>query len=114
MLNLPLKINAGFSLNAVYGGIHWARRRHQAKQIHELVGLELRRQLIPHHLATVPVSVHFSWNSNLDLDNHGYLAKLIIDGLKGYVIKDDSKPYIKGISHEYWDGPGVSVTVMDS
>lgn len=30
-----------------------------------------------------------SYNSRLDIDNHGYLSKLIIDGLKGYLLEDD-------------------------
>ena len=49
----------------------------------------------------------------LDLDNHGYLTKLIIDGLKGYLIHDDTKKYIQEIHHVYWIEKGVKIEISE-
>ena len=57
------------------------------------------------------ISIEFFWNSRLDLDNHGYAAKLIIDGLKGYLIKDDNRKYISKITHHFWRGKGVKIII---
>jgi CTP:phosphocholine cytidylyltransferase-like protein len=88
---LPVKINSKLSLNSIYSGMHWFERKKQSQNLHELVKLELLSQKVPKKLFENPVDIEFFWNSLLDLDNHGYMAKLIIDGLKGYSIRDDSK-----------------------
>lgn len=108
---IPLKIENKLSLNSIYKCSHWANRKILAENIHEMVQLNLLSQKIPRKLFQNPVIIKFSWNSKLDLDNHGYIAKLIIDGFKGYLIYDDSKKYMIGISHEYWDGDGVKVFI---
>lgn len=113
---LSLKINSKLSLNRIYGGIHWGIRKKQSQKIHEAVRLSLQAQNIPKELFKSPVDIVFRWNSKLDLDNHGYVAKLIIDGMKGYLLKDDSKKYINSITHEYLNQKsksGVFVTISD-
>ena len=110
---LPLKVDSKLSLNSIYSGKKWYTRQNQASKIHQLVRLELINQRVPKKLFENPVRIEFYWNSLLDLDNHGYVAKLIIDGLKGYLIKDDSKKYIEKITHSYWLGEGVKIIISD-
>ena len=112
-LILPLKVDSKLSLNSIYSGKKWYTRQNQAHKIHELVRLELINQRILKKLFEKPVNIEFYWNSLLDLDNHGYLAKLIIDGLKGYLIQDDSKKYIEKITHSYWLGKGVKIIIFN-
>lgn len=110
---LPLKVDSKLSLNSIYSGKKWYTRQKQASKIHQLVRNELINQRVPKKLFEKPVEIEFYWNSLLDLDNHGYVAKLIIDGLKGYLIKDDSKKYIEKITHSYWLGEGVKIIISD-
>jgi hypothetical protein len=110
---LPIKITSKLSLNSIYGGIHWSERRKQAKHIHEIINLELISQKVPKKTFKNPVKIEFFWNSLLDLDNHGFLAKLIIDGLKGCLIRDDTKKYVQEITHAYWLGNGVKIAICD-
>lgn len=110
---VPIKIDAKLSLNSVYGGMHWGIRKRQSDKIHKLVKTALLSNKIPKKEFEKPIEIVFSWNSKLDLDNHGYLAKLIIDGLKGYLIKDDTKKYIKTIKHKYWEGNGARVSIKE-
>ena len=110
---LPLKVDSKLSLNSIYSGKKWYTRQNQANKIHELVRNELINQRVPRKLFENPARIEFYWNSLLDLDNHGYIAKLIIDGIKGYLIYDDSKKYVREIYHAYWLGKGVKITVSD-
>lgn len=112
-LILPLKVNSKLSLNGVYSNNHWSVRKRQAEEIHTLVKFELLSKRIPRKIFENPVRINFYWNSMLDLDNHGYLAKLIIDGLKGYLIHDDTKKYIQEIHHSYWLGKGVKIEISE-
>lgn len=110
---LPLKVDSKLSLNSIYSGKKWYTRQNQAHKIHELVRNELINQRVPKKLFEKPVEIEFYWNSLLDLDNHGYIAKLIIDGLKGYLIYNDSKKYVREIYHAYWLGKGVKIIIYD-
>ena len=56
--------------------------------------------------------LEFYYNSRLDCSNHGYITKLIEDGLKGWVIEDDDRMHVKGIYQGFWQGEGVKVRVM--
>ena len=112
-LILPLKVSSKLSLNSVYSSNHWTIRKRQAEEIHTLVKLELLSKRIPRKIFKNPIRINFYWNSMLDLDNHGYLTKLIIDGLKGYLIHDDTKKYIQEIHHSYWLGKGVKIEISE-
>lgn len=112
-LILPLKVSSKLSLNSVYSSNHWTIRKRQAEEIHTLVKLELLSKRIPRKIFKNPIRINFYWNSMLDLDNHGYLAKLIIDGFKGYLIHDDTKKYIQEIHHSYWLGKGVKIEISE-
>ena len=110
---LPIKINSKYSLNSIYSGIHWHKRKKQAEQIHEIVRLTLISKRVPKKLFEKPVTINFWWKSMLDLDNHGYLAKLIIDGLKGYLIRDDTKKHVQEIYYAFWLDNGVRIKIME-
>ena len=112
-LILPLKVSSKLSLNSVYSSNHWTIRKRQAEDIHTLVKLELLSKRIPRKIFENPIRINFYWNSMLDLDNHGYLTKLIIDGLKGYLIHDDTKKHIQEIHHSYWLGKGVKIEISE-
>lgn len=110
---LPIKINSKLSLNSIYKLGHWSRRKKQSEEIHKFVKMSLLSQRVPKIIFENPIDISFSWNSKLDLDNHGYLAKLIIDGLKGYLIKDDTQKYIHSIYHQYGAEKGVKVSIKE-
>lgn len=110
---LPIQVNSKLSLNSIYGGLHWGIRRKQSQKIHEIVRLSMKSQNIPQKMFEKPVDINFKWNSKLDLDNHGYIAKLIIDSLKGYLIQDDTRKYINRITHEYQKDKGVRVKLKE-
>lgn len=111
---LPIRVTAkDYGFNAVYAGKHWAKRNADAARIHEKVWAELLAQKIPRKPLKGPVILEFYYNSRLDCSNHGYITKLIEDGLKGWVIEDDDRKHVKGIYQGFWQGEGVKVRVRE-
>jgi len=87
------------SLNALYSGQHWAKRKKMAHDVHllvrEAVG-QMREPMGVVKLVFTPIVG--KGQRKLDLSNYGYAVKLIEDGLvHAGVIKDDTQEYVKGI-----------------
>lgn len=114
VLRIPLKVTGEYGMNKIYAGVHWSKRKKQAEEIHALVRCELQRQKIPRKPFEKPVEIIFKYNSRLDVSNHGYLSKLIEDALKGYLIVDDSRKYVRRFVQEFWDGDGILVEVREA
>ena len=111
---LPIKVTAkDYGFNEVYEGKHWGKRNADAARIHEKVWAELLAQKIPRKPMKGPVVLEFYYNSRLDCSNHGYITKLIEDGLKGWVIEGDDRKHVKGIYQGFWQGEGVKVRVRE-
>jgi len=64
-----------------------------------VVQAELARQHIPRRPLPYPVELTFRWCDRCDLSNEAYAAKMIEDGLKGWVLEDDGTRYVKAIHH---------------
>jgi len=102
-----------YGLNAIYSGKHWSKRRQDSEYWHLLVKNELRKNKIPKKEFKKPVIIRFSWNDGLDCSNHAYAGKMIEDALKGWVIHDDSKKYVREIRHRFHDENYIMVEVME-
>lgn len=100
-----------FGLNAYYAGKHWTQRKDDARDLHMLTEFSMKRAHIRKQLVNYPVSVRFLWDDGLDLDNHAVLGKAIVDALKGYILPDDNRRWVKKVSHEFWDGGEIAVEV---
>ena len=102
---LQIPVNASWGMNAVYSGKkHWNQRQNQANDVHLLVKAAIRKQNRNVRLLKRPVAVRILYNSRLDIDNHGYLTKLIIDGMKGVLIEDDDRRYVKSVTQAFHAG----------
>lgn len=111
---IPYKVTGVEGLNKLYAGAHWAIRKKKADKWHSLVHESLVNQL-PKRLFNCPVIVQIGYNSRLDIDNHGYLSKLIIDGLKGYLIVDDTRKYVTGLIQKFHnEGDQIIIQVMEA
>ena len=99
-IEIPLKVDGRLGLNKQYSGKHWSKRSAEADEVHFLTRLAISRLNVT-KCFTSPVQITFKYNSRLDCDNHGYLNKLIVDGLKGKIITDDDKRYVRRIITEF-------------
>jgi hypothetical protein len=100
-----------FGLNAIYAGKHWAKRREDSEYWHNTVHATLMQQRIPRKMYDRPVTIVYYWNDNLDCSNHAYIGKMIEDALKGWVIQNDSRRYVKEIVHKFHDGDCIVIEV---
>ena len=94
------RITAEDSTNKIYSGKHWSFRKKKADYWKWLVHQSLKEQC-PKYTAKNPVIISISYDSNLDIDNHSYIAKMIIDGMKGYLITDDTRRYVVGLIQKF-------------
>lgn len=109
---IPIKVDARLSLNKIYSGVHYAVRRKMADEIHAATRYAILESG-SYRLTKDPVAVSMWFCSGLDLDNHGFLAKCIIDGMKGLLIADDNKKYLKSLTFGFWGGDGVLVQIQN-
>lgn len=104
-----------WGMNGVYAQEkHWAKRKDQAHTVHALVRARIRRQNRNVQRFDKPVVVWIYYNSRLDIDNHGYLSKLIIDGMKGLLIEDDDRRFVRGLYQGFHSGdPGIIIVEVE-
>jgi hypothetical protein len=103
--------NKRFGLNAYYAGKHWAKRKEDAKELHTLTRWCMRRAGVPQRIYQGPVELFFWFDDGLDCSNHAVLVKAIEDSLKGWVIEDDSRKFVKGIKIQFHEEGNIKVLV---
>lgn len=103
----------GYGLNDIYAGKHWAKRKKDSEYWHWIVHSELNKQGIRKKLFKKPVEITFNWNDRLDVDNHAYIGKMIVDALKGYLIADDTRKYFVKVAHQFHEGKYILVEVKE-
>lgn len=102
-----------FGANAYYAGKHWAQRREDAEFWHGLVRAEMNRQNVRETPFRKPVAITFYFNDRLDCSNHCIMVKLIEDAMKGRLITDDNRRYVKGISICFHDEDCILIEVRE-
>lgn len=102
------------SWNTFYAGRHWRVRYDEANRVHAVVRAAMTGNEVPF---TNPVNITVTALFNdkpVDADN--VIAKLYIDGLKGWLIKDDNSTYVRSVttrSSLCRDGAAVIITVEE-
>jgi len=104
--------NKRFGLNAYYAGKHWQARKKDAAELHTLAFAAMRRAKIRKELIPYPVEIVFRWDDGLDIDNHAVLGKAFVDAMKGYILRDDTRRFLKRVTHEFWDGGCIEVEIV--
>lgn len=102
-----------FGMNAYYSGKHWAARKADADELHQLLWLTLRKAKIPKCPVDCPVSIIFSWDDGLDIDNHAVMGKAFVDALKGWVLPDDNRKCVKRVTHEFNNAGVIRVKIEE-
>jgi hypothetical protein len=102
-----------YGMNAYYAGKHWSIRKRDADFWHMLVKSCLDGQEVRRTPFKRPVVITFWFNDRLDCSNHGVMIKMIEDGMKGRLIQDDSRKYVKGIECYFHDDDYIKVEVRE-
>ena len=103
-----------YGLNKYWAGVHWAIRKRDADFWHALVSSEMNNQSVRKFPFQNAVIITFYWNDRLAIDNRAAMGKLILDAMKGRVIKDDSRRWVKGVEHYFHDENFIRVIVREA
>lgn len=103
--------NKRFGLNAYYAGKHWSLRKKDAKDLHALTQVCMRKANVPREIVKGPVELRFFFNDHLDCSNHAVIVKGVEDAMKGWVIQDDSRKFVRRITVEFHDENCIRVEV---
>jgi hypothetical protein len=103
-----------YGMNAYYAGKHWSKRKQDAEFWHLMVRSCMNRQDVRQTPFREPVIVTFRWNDRLDIDNHAIMGKMILDAMKGRVIEEDSRRWVKGVCHFFHDEDYIGVEVKEA
>ena len=95
--------NKRFSDNAYYAGKHWAVRKKDADYWHNIVRACMDRQGVRKRPFEKPVEILLFWNDRLDVDNHSIMGKMIVDAMKGRLLQNDSKKWVRSVTHTFHD-----------
>lgn len=113
VLEYPPQYAKKYGMNSLYAGKHWSVRKKDADFWHWTVQAALRRQKVKRKPFSGPVELRFWWSDRLDLSNEAYAAKMIEDALKGWVLVDDSKKYVRAIHHGIHSGKGIMIEIEE-
>lgn len=102
-----------YGMNAYYAGKHWSIRKQDAEYWHLLTRSAMNRQEIRVRPFEKPVEISFLWNDRLDIDNHAIMGKMIVDAMKGRLINDDSRRFVKGIYHGFHDEDYILIQIRE-
>ena len=102
-----------YGMNAYYSGKHWSIRKQDAEYWHLLTRSALNRQEVRRTPFEKPVEISFLWNDRMDIDNHAVMGKMIVDALKGRLINDDNRRWLKGVCHYFHTEDFILVTVKE-
>lgn len=102
-----------YGTNAYYAGKPWQVRKRDAEFWHVLSRSCMDSQDVRWVPFKRPVVIVFHWNDRLDIDNHAIMGKMIVDAMKGRVIEDDSRRWVKGVCHYFHDEDFIGVEVRE-
>lgn len=102
-----------YGVNSYYAGKHWSIRKRDAEFWHVLSRSCMDSQDVRRVPFKRSVVIVFHWNDRLDIDNHAIMGKMIVDAMKGRVIEDDSRRWVKGVCHYFHDEDYIGVEVRE-
>lgn len=88
-------------------------RKKDAEYWHTLTAKAVRECIAEPKIAERPVVITAYFNDSMDCTNHASILKMIEDGLKGLLIVDDSRKYVKGVSIYFHEGNYILVHVAE-
>lgn len=106
--------NRRFGLNAYYAGKCWQQRKRDAEELHQLAEVCMRRAKLRKQPFDRPVELRFLFDDRLDCSNHAVIVKAVEDAMKGWLIKDDSREYVRKIEVGFHDAGCIRVEVWEA
>lgn len=107
---IPLRLNYEYSMNKLANEYDKYGKK---KNLELATYAAMWSKKIPRTPLKVPAKITLEYNDRLDIDNHGCVAKYVIDGIKKYgLLIDDSRKYLKALYQEFCEEDGINVTIL--
>lgn len=115
-MKIILKDERSMSVNKVYSGMHWTKRKEEADRVHTLVfyAIPYKDRVIYQNRVDIFITCFFK-NKPFDSDN--IFGKIYVDGLKGVLIKDDHRNFVRWVgtrSEIDKENPRVEIEITES
>ena len=105
--------NQLYGLNRFWAGVSWPERKRAADFWHMLVRSEMNRQRVRRTPFEKPVKITMLFNDRQDCSNHAIYFKLIEDAMKGRVIQDDSRRWVRSCEMGFHEQDYILVKVEE-
>ena len=102
-----------YGTNAYWAGKHWSRRKEDAEYWHDMTRAAMCAAHCRRQPFEKPVVITILWNDRLDIDNHSIMGKMIVDALKGRVIADDSRQFVRGVCNFFHSEDCIKVVIQE-
>lgn len=100
-----------FGFNRFYAGVHWSKRKEAADYWHILTREAMEKSKVRKVPFDDPVSILVYFNDRLDCTNHSVMVKFIEDGMKGRILHDDNRAFVKSVTMGFHDEDYILVEV---
>ena len=105
--------NKRYGFNRFYAGVHWSERQRAAEYWHNMTRACMERAGVRKRPFDRPVVITMYFNDRQDCSNHAVMFKMIEDGMKGRLIHDDSRKWVKGNEIYFHDEDYIKVVVRE-
>ena len=102
-----------YGMNAYYAGKHWSLRKQDAEFWHNLTRACMHNAGVRKRPFEKPVKITMYFNDRLDCSNHAVMFKMIEDGMRGRLIQDDSRRWVKACEMAFHDESFILVEVRE-
>ena len=102
-----------YGFNAYWAGKKPCVRAADARDLETFVRLCLRQQGVPVRLFEKPVSISFWHNTRMDVDNHAAIEKMVVDALKGWLLRNDDRRHYREKHSFFHDENYMRVVISD-
>lgn len=106
--------NKQYGLNSYYSTKHWSQRKKDADYWHMLTWAAMAKGKCRKTPFENPVILTFYFNDRLDCSNHAMYIKMIEDSMKGRIIQDDTRRWVKGIECYFHNEDHILVIVREA
>ncbi|HNX82181.1 MAG TPA: hypothetical protein PKL77_08565 [Candidatus Omnitrophota bacterium] len=109
IFKIPVRLNYEYSMNQLSDKYDKYGKK---KNLELATYAAMWSNKIPRKPLLSPAKITIAYNDKLDIDNHGFVAKSVIDGIKKYgLLVDDNRGHLKALHQEFDENDGITVTI---
>ena len=106
---IPFSVTGAYSLNQIGEKYSTIKKK---RTIEQSVFTAISSCGLKSTVVKFPVEINIYYDTQIDIDNCGFVSKAIIDALKVSLLGgDDNKNHVVRLTQQFWDKGGIGVEV---